>query len=244
VSSGTGSGPAGSIDLSSSAVHVWRFRTDVAEHERSSADALLSPEERDRAERRRTSDARTEFTVARATLRRLLSLYTGLAPERLTFAYSPSGKPAIARSAAISFSLSHADGIALVAIARTAVGVDVETLRPRPRAARIAARFLGDTVSRHLFSLPETERTLAFHRAWTQHEAYVKAVGGELFAFVTPLAFHWPWPTAPVLITAHDGVIWSATACDAGAGRIATVVACGTVDSVVEREVSFFGDAG
>lgn len=240
MSSG-GAGPVGSIDLASSEVHVWRFRTDVPEHVQNDAVALLSPEERDRAERRRTSDARTEFTVARATLRRLLSLYTGLAPERLSFAYAPSGKPTIAPADSVAFSLSHADGVALVAIARTPVGIDVETLRPRRRAARIAARFLGESVTRHLSALPDVERTLAFHRAWTQHEAYVKALGGELFAFVPPLAFHWPWPAGPVRIASRDGVIWSAVSCDAGTDRIATVVARGPIDSLVERDVAFFG---
>ena len=67
------------------------------------------------------------------------------------------------------FNLSHSGDVTLVAVARDSeVGVDVERIRPVIEMREIARRWLGrDDVA------DEQE----FFRAWTRHEAMVKALG-------------------------------------------------------------------
>ena len=67
------------------------------------------------------------------------------------------------------FNLSHSGDVTLIAVARDSeVGVDVERIRPVIEMHSIARRWLGrDDIA------GEQE----FFRAWTRHEAMVKALG-------------------------------------------------------------------
>jgi len=69
----------------------------------------------------------------------------------------------------LRFNLSHSGDVTLIAVARDSeVGVDVERIRPVIEMRTIARRWLGrDDIA------GEQE----FFRAWTRHEAMVKALG-------------------------------------------------------------------
>ena len=78
---------------------------------------------------------------------------------------APGGKPALAGREDVLFSVSDSADLALVAIARAEIGVDVERIRDRPVAARAEAR-----------------RLELFFEHWTAAEARGKARGGGLRA--------------------------------------------------------------
>ena len=80
----------------------------------------------------------------------------------------------------LHLSLSHADGLSLLACHRAPVGVDVQAL-PVQADAATAALFLGPNW--HLAQSEKEEDvhiSIAFSAAWTQHEARLKCAGEPL----------------------------------------------------------------
>lgn len=173
-------------------VHVWRVRVEDA---LDGPPASLSREECERAERLR-GRARARFIATRAALRDRLASYLGRAPGSIAFRYGETGKPMLLEAAAASdvhFSVAHSGDVALIAVARgPAVGVDLERIRAVPRRARVAARVLAAASAAVLESLEEDVRDEAFIWAWTQREAYVKAIGGGVLRSADPLPLVWP----------------------------------------------------
>ena len=69
------------------------------------------------------------------------------------------------------------------------VGVDLERVRPRPRALALAERFFAPAESARLAALPRGECELAFIRLWCAKEAVLKAHGRGLAFGLDQLAF-------------------------------------------------------
>jgi len=92
---------------------------------------------------------------SRQALREILSRYLGLPADELRFERGRHGKPRLATPGAeLEFNLSHSGSLALVAVARREVGVDVERIR--------------------------TKRPVDFYRRWADREARAKCLGTGL----------------------------------------------------------------
>lgn len=73
---------------------------------------------------------------------------------------------------------SHSGELLLLALGESVeVGVDVEFLRPRPRAMELAQRFFHPDETARLLALPEEAQAPAFVRLWCAKEAILKAHG-------------------------------------------------------------------
>jgi 4'-phosphopantetheinyl transferase len=169
-------------ELGPADVHVWCARLDDAAAA-DKARAILSVDERERADRFHFERDRRRFTNARATLRVLLGRYLGMPPCDVIFGYGEYGKPALGggREGSLRFNVSHSGELALFAIARTVeVGVDIEALRDLPDAEEIATRFFSPREVQRLLSCAPAARHAAFFRCWTRKEAYLKALGSGL----------------------------------------------------------------
>jgi 4'-phosphopantetheinyl transferase len=153
--------------LDPSEVRVWLVSLDVAPGRRAALERLLSPDERERADRYLVPAPRERFVVARGTLREILGRHTGRPPEQLRFSYPcvcgqadcmPSRrKPRLELEDGVPplrFNLSHTDGLAMIAVSiGRELGIDVERVAHRPEA---------------------------FYRSWTRTEAHAKARGTGL----------------------------------------------------------------
>ncbi len=152
----------------------------------------LSPDEAERAGVL-AEPARSRFVSTRSALRSRLADYLGCAAGDVGFEYGEMGKPHLAADARLHFSVAHTGDLALLAFAREApVGIDIERLRGVRRQQRIARRVLAPESAEALGRLPFPERDDAFIWAWTQREAYVKAIGSGLLRAADPLPFVWP----------------------------------------------------
>ena len=168
-------------ELGPADVHVWTVRLNIARSDDERSHASLSDDERARARRSPFADVRRRFAVCRASLRAILAGYLDGDPLAIAFRYGPFGKPRLdpaRHPMSLRFNVSHADDLALVAVARDReLGVDVERLREVDGLDEIAARCFGlaerDTVRR----ADPASRLSAFFRAWTLKEAYLKACG-------------------------------------------------------------------
>jgi 4'-phosphopantetheinyl transferase len=153
-------------------VRVWVAPLDVAPAVLASLVACLTPDEHDRSGRYR-------FSAARGWLRHVLAAETGTSPGRVALAGQP-GKPRLADPAGPRFNLSHAEEVAVVAVAGREVGVDVEHLGRGLRVLDAASVACTPEEIATLRQLPPAPRAEAFLRMWTAKEAYLKATGQGL----------------------------------------------------------------
>ena len=168
-------------ELGPGVVHLWQRRLHASGGEVSACYKLLSSEEQERARRFLVERARNEFVLTRGTLRSLLGRYLGSTPQEVRFRYAVRGKPALEDGSALSFNVSHTDGLALMAfVKRRAIGVDVENLDRNIESERLAERFFSERERQALRPLRGDELQAAFFRCWTRKEAYIKAKGEGL----------------------------------------------------------------
>ncbi len=138
----------------------------------------LDTTERARAGRYRFQRDRDRFIARRTFLRRVLSGYLGVPPASIRYRGPGQGRPALDPPSPISFSTSHSEGLAVVAIGRDRlVGIDIELARPIPDALDLAHTLFARREADHLRSTPIDDRSRAFLRLWTRKEAYAKALG-------------------------------------------------------------------
>jgi 4'-phosphopantetheinyl transferase len=145
---------------------------------------LLSPDEVQRADAFHFEKHRRRYIAARAAMRQILGIYTGIVSKELVFSYGEKGKPELAgelKRSEIKFNLSHSQDIAVLAVTQNlTVGVDIEWINPEFATDEVAKRFFAAGEVRCLQALPGTERSDAFFACWTRKEAYIKALGEGL----------------------------------------------------------------
>jgi len=116
----------------------------------------------------------------RAPFQAVLAAYLGLAAAEVQLEVGEFGRPRLAgaNAAGLHFNWSHSGDQALCAVARgIEPGVDLERLRPRPRALEIAQRYFSHEETAALAALQPERRDAAFLQLWTAKEAVLKATG-------------------------------------------------------------------
>ncbi len=161
------------------------------------ADALLARDaqapvvaEEDRARALRLDDAghRRERLAAHVALRLVLARHGADDASARPFERQASGKPVLSRHwrtdeslapDGLDFSLSHIEGVALIAVSRGAgVGIDVERLRPVAIDAPRRALIEGAAAALRMSApLPREGDPRRLQQAWTRLEALAKARG-------------------------------------------------------------------
>ena len=164
-------------------VRIW-YRKTIGLHSATVelADRTLSTEERTRRDRLHFEVDRRDFTIAHDLLRRTLSQYLDLSPDKLRFTTNEYGKPSIEgtdpRRPSISFSLSHTRGFVACAITSgIPLGVDIELI-DRSRLSQFGVdHFFSQREASWLRACPDELRSSRFVELWTLKEAFLKAVG-------------------------------------------------------------------
>lgn len=156
-------------------VLVVRLTDDLAKWAESRE--VLSSEEHARADRYKLPRPRQQFVTMRTLLRLVLADRLACAPGKITLTVTSDGKPSVVGAAGIEFNVTHTDGLGLIAIGPTVVGIDVERLRPMPNADGLVDRYFDPGEREQYRSLPESERERGFFQGWICKEAILKAVG-------------------------------------------------------------------
>lgn len=128
----------------------------------------------------------------RAPLRALLGAYLGRSADSVRLHDDRHGRPALAAPDDwLHFNWSHSGEVAVVALARDlpTLGVDVEVVRERPRAADLARRYFAAEESAQLEVLDADERSRGFLKFWTAKEAVLKGLGRGLAYGLDRVAF-------------------------------------------------------
>jgi 4'-phosphopantetheinyl transferase len=157
-------------------IHVWLLSAMVDAEQRAVYRSVLSPDERERADRFRFMIDHDRCIVGRGGLRQILSWYCNEDPANVQFEIGSHGKPSLRQlSSDIHFNMSHAGDYVMIGVTEGAeCGVDVEQ-HSQLSEQEIAERF---------FCRREVEwmkiNEFGFTRLWTMKEAIVKAVGRGL----------------------------------------------------------------
>lgn len=162
---------------------VWRL--DSAADFPPGWEAVLSHDERRRADAMTDPAARRQYLAGRLALRAILGRCTGRPPAALIFTRGPHQKPELAPmpgAPAWRFSLAHTRGMILIAAgAGGAIGVDVESRRRRLRNFEgLIRRNLTPAEQQAVQSRPPAGRQALFLHYWTAKEACLKAIGTGL----------------------------------------------------------------
>lgn len=188
-------------------VDIWVTSLALTKEQEHAARLLLSHDELDRADRFMSAVHRARFTAARATLRRLISMYVQTPPHELSFNYGEHKKPSLAHpnSYELEFNLSHSEDIALYAFTKShPLGIDIEKIRASFDPA-LAKRFFSSLEYDSLLHLPEREQNDSFYRIWSRKEALIKAVGKGLSI---PLASFSVSPAPVTELIEYDQTQW------------------------------------
>jgi 4'-phosphopantetheinyl transferase len=157
-------------------VQLWWASLAVRDGELARLRCLLDRSELARADRLRVPDARRRFIAARATLRMVLALHTGIRPEHIRFTLGTRGKPRLA-DGVLHFNTSDSGDWVVVAVAAEELGVDLEVLRPLHHPTALAERICTEQELESVLQFPEEQRDAALLRLWTCKEAGLKAIG-------------------------------------------------------------------
>ena len=147
------------------------------------ASAVLDAAEIDRALRLVHDTDRRSFAASHAGARLLLGSALNQKPDDLRFLSSTLGKPMLADTPGLQFSISHAREAVTVASAREPIGVDLEPLRELDQLGEISELVLAADERAVVARAPAALRSRLFLRYWTLKEALLKAAG---FGFSIP----------------------------------------------------------
>lgn len=155
-------------------VHLWKIPHDT----------LLLPElplsnnEVERAQSYHFEADRRRYLVTQTRKREILGGYLQQPPAELVFAQNPHGRPQLD---GLSFSITHSTDLSILAVTKAGkLGIDLESMRPRPDLDSLAQHILTNSEHIHYQRLPEDRRLEAFYQFWTSKEAYLKALGTGL----------------------------------------------------------------
>ena len=170
------------MHLCDESIELWTLPlSDIGDRFQDHAQSL-SAEERQRAARFKNSKDCRRFTLARGSLRSILSQYLGTPANTIQFSYDTHGKPQLAKThqSSFEFNLSHSGDSALCALTKNhSIGIDIEKIRNSDPDyyLRLATRFFSRKECEAINTAHEQDRTLFFFSCWTRKEAYLKRHG-------------------------------------------------------------------
>lgn len=161
--------------------HVWEVNLCCDKATTAACAAVLSPQELARGERFRSGEDAARFVAAHGHLRSILGAYAGVHASRITFSFSPHGKPSLddaGRSPGLRFNMADSGDTALVAVTREReVGVDIERVDERVDLDAVSARCFSPAEQRCMMEAPGEDRVGLFFTLWARKEAYIKGRG-------------------------------------------------------------------
>lgn len=156
--------------------------------------AVLSEDERARADRYKVAWARREHVCGRALARHLIGRAVARAPNELSFRVNEWGRPELEpwddRSARLRFNVSHSHGLVACAVGWGGeIGVDVEDETRDVDELALAPDVFAPAEVAGLYATVAHGRRAQFFFHWTLKEAYIKARGRGVSLPLEQIAF-------------------------------------------------------
>lgn len=163
------------------AVYLWTIdQRDISAMQLQAMRQTLNAAERAKVARLRLAQMQQTAVISRGSVRIILGNLLAIPPETCQFVTNAQDKPALAPPAALHFNVAHSGDFVLVAVAKTAVGVDIEQINPERDYGMIARRYFSGWETAVFHTIPAADQPQAFYNCWTRKEAYLKAIGTGL----------------------------------------------------------------
>jgi 4'-phosphopantetheinyl transferase len=164
--------------LEADTVHVWAFSLEGSATLVEACREVLSPVERQRADRFVFAHDRRHHTIAHGVLRHVLSRYCGVSADSLRFETTASGKPSLRAPSSLTFNLTHSEDRALLGVSDgRELGIDLERVRPDVQALDISRHYFFGAEREAIENALSVMRDTTFFRYWAAKEAVLKAQG-------------------------------------------------------------------
>jgi 4'-phosphopantetheinyl transferase len=164
--------PNGQLKPTQNEIHVWRVMLE--EVSLPWAENFLSAEEHIYSSNFRLASPRAEFVRTRAAVRHVCADCLECEPSAVRFDKNEFGKLNIS---GFDLSVSHSSGVALIAIAPCAVGIDLELIDNNFDWRSVADRFFTPVELHFILRSEDRDQLETFLQCWTRREAFVKARG-------------------------------------------------------------------
>jgi len=161
-------------------VHVWQTTLTTPPQGLGTLLTVLSYAELERAGRFCRPTLQKRSIISAGALRHILSRYTAIAPAVLKFRANKYGKPELmptTGSRHLHFNLSHSRDLALIAVSRCEIGVDIEYINPALDWKLLALQTCSKQEYLELMRCDPSLQRLMFFNLWTSKEAYIKGRG-------------------------------------------------------------------
>jgi len=157
-------------------VDIWQVNVSENLHLINNFLAVLSPDEILRANRYLRRKDRDRFVISRGALRHILAGYLVVQPAEIRFELESNKKPFVVYPAEkiLKYNLSDSEDYVLIAVAGSAVGIDIEYIKPK---------FYYDSIlplnfnQREVDYIQQEDSSFRFFTLWTRKEAILKATG-------------------------------------------------------------------
>jgi 4'-phosphopantetheinyl transferase len=153
-------------------VHIWQVALEAGDP---GLGDCLSPPELERMNRL-SGSRREHFAITHGAARHLLAAYLDLSPGSVPLS-APYGRAP--QLPGLKLSISHCEDLAVLAVARVDVGVDVEPsdAGEDDHLAELAYTTLSDSEMESFRATRGPDRPRWWVRAWVRKEAVLKALG-------------------------------------------------------------------
>ena len=136
---------------------------------------FLNADELERANRYYRKKDRNQFIICRSILKIVLAAYTKTEVKNITLDYHFNKKPYLGSHPWLHFNVSHSEDLAVIAISRCKLGIDVEFVSKDFDYLPLLPEVF--TENEILFVQEAENKEYAFYCLWTRKEAFVKAIG-------------------------------------------------------------------
>ncbi|WP_198032733.1 4'-phosphopantetheinyl transferase superfamily protein [Mesorhizobium sp. WSM2561] len=176
-------------------IEVWVFRHSQLTIPTLHMHEVLSPTERERAEKIRHLDLRLSYIRAKFAFRTILAAHLHIPPTHLQITISRFGKPRLPAHD-IEVSQSHSQDWSAIAVsALGSIGIDIEYCRPLANCRQLACHVMTDQEAKIVEGTPRELWTRKFLELWTRKEAVLKCAGLGLHQDPRGLNTGWDEPT-------------------------------------------------
>lgn len=160
---------------------VWKFNMHLLHGQFYSLFSFLTKDETKRYGKLIDTSKQRNHMACRGLLRLVVSLYTMQDPKQIQFSYSSHGKPFVLGHPNCLFNLTHSGNwLYIIVSPYHEVGIDCEMITHK-NIGKLAKHILNPIDYDQFKELPQQDQIKRLVQAWTQKEAFIKAIGKGLF---------------------------------------------------------------
>jgi 4'-phosphopantetheinyl transferase len=162
-------------------VHLWFKDLRQPEQEYQRYRNILNIEELNRLDQFFFEKDKRRFATTRGYMKEVIGKYLEIDSHDVIITTTIYGKPQLKDSInlGIQFSLAHSHELAVLAITKRRVGVDIEYIHRAFDYQNLAQNFFSKSEYQKFTSLPEAQKKEGFYNYWTMKEAIRKVYGDE-----------------------------------------------------------------